>query len=333
MAYETGTSSGANDLLDKLRLFAAAQGWAVNRWVTAGSGRELCLSKGSAYFNLRSYQNETVTYFASNYTSRTGIGLNGSNGYDAGLAWSRQPGYPVYPPGAASSNQVFSYLPMVVNPGPFPAYHLFAPDSKTIYLELEITTGTFLRLGFGSLDLFNPAAPGGGRFFYSTASNPSVDSTVSSSAWLGNDVDNNVFGLEEVPFRMADYAVGGANTGSYLRASFDSFNGWCGSSYDQASPHTRQACQGGGVHDSVLRDASPNPINGIGVILPNVVSINRANEFLQPAGVVPGMRYMDMTNYLPGDEFTFGSDTWKVFPWYNKGGRSGQRGIAYKKVT
>ena len=40
-----------------------------------------------------------------------------------------------------------------------------------------------------------------------------------------------------------------------------------------------------------------------------------------------------MTNYLPGDEFNFGGDTWKVFPWYQKGGLTLERGIAYKKVA
>jgi hypothetical protein len=82
-----------------------------------------------------------------------------------------------------------------------------------------------------------------------------------------------------------------------------------------------------------LRDYSPNPLNGVGLLLPNIVSVNRNSEFLSPVGVVPGMRYMDMTLYQPGEEFSLGPDTWKVFPWYQKGGRSWQRGIAYKKVT
>ncbi|MNE91947.1 hypothetical protein D3C80_1896190 [compost metagenome] len=82
----------------------------------------------------------------------------------------------------------------------------------------------------------------------------------------------------------------------------------------------------------MLRDFSPNPLNGVGILLPNVVSLNVGDEFLSPIGVVPGIRYMDMTNYTPGDEFSLGPDTWKVFPWYQKGGLSVQRGIAYKVV-
>lgn len=333
MAYETGASTGPNDLLDKLRLFAIAQGWTVNRWATVGSGRELCVSKGSAYYNMRSYQNETVFSNDSNYTSRYGISMNGSDGFASGSAWDRQPGYPIRTSGTAGSDQWTVHMPFVTSFGPFPAYYLFAPDSKTIYLEVEVTTGAFQRMGFGSLDLFNPASPGGGRFFYSTGSSAAVTNSTSPSSWLGSDIDNSSYALEEVPFRGADYAATTLQIGSAVRAAFDSFDNWCGSAVRASSSNMAQACQGGGVHDKIIRDSSPNPMNGVGILTPNVVSVNRANEYLHPVGVVPGMRYMDMTNYLPGDEFTLGSDTWKVFPWYQKGGRSFQRGIAYKKVT
>lgn len=332
MAYQTGTATGAVDLLDKVRLFAIANGWTSNRWSALGSGYELCLQKGAAFFNFRAYQNESILISGSQATPRTGIAINGSDGYDGGAVWDRQPGYPKRKI-AGAGDQAHGYMPMVTNFGPFPAYHLFAPDNKTVYLELEINTGVFLRLGFGSLDLFNPATLGGGRFFYATGAQAAVSNATTQSTWLGDEVDQG-HSLEEVPFRAAQYAASSASlSGSYLRASFDSFDSWCQSHRSISSALTAQTCQGGGCHDLVLRDAAPNPLNGIGVLLPNVVSVNRNDEFLSPVGVVPGMRYMDMTNYLPGDEFILGSDTWKVFPWYNKGGRSGQRGIAYLKVV
>lgn len=333
MAYETGASTGPNDLLDKLRLFAIAQGWTVNRWTTVGSGRELCVSKGSAYYNMRSYQNETVFMRGSNYTNKYGIAINGSDSFASGNAWDRQPGYPIRTGGTAGSDQCSSYMPFVTSIGPFPAYHLFAPDSKTIYLEVEVTTGCFLRMGFGTLDLFNSGSAGGGRFFYATGGDASVTNSTSSSSWLGSEIDNGAYALEEVPFRGADYSATTTQIGSFVRAAFDSFDNWCSSQRTGTTTVTPQSCQGGGVHDKILRDSSPNPLNGVGILTPNVVSVNRVNEYLHPLGVVPGIRFMDMTNYLPGDEFTLGSDTWKVFPWYQKGGRSFQRGIAYKKVT
>ena len=333
MAYETGTSTGPNDLLDKLRLFAIAQGWTVNRWAAAGAGYELCLSKGGAYYNMRSYQNDTVFINGWNKPGRYGISINGSDGYASGSAWDRQSGYPIRPAGAVGSDQRTSHVPFVTSTGPFPAYYLFAPDGKTIYMEIEVTTGAFLRFGFGSLDLFNPSSAGGGRFFYATGGSADVTSGTWASDWLGTDIDNPWYALEEVPFRGADYNALGPQVGSFVRAAFDSFDNWCSSQRAGTTEVTPQSCQGGGVHDKILRDSSPNPLNGVGILTPNVVSVNRVNEYLHPLGVVPGIRFMDMTNYLPGDEFTLGPDTWKVFPWYQKGGRSFQRGIAYKKVT
>ena len=333
MAYQTGTSTDINDLLDKFRLFAIAQGWSVNRWATVGSGRELCIQKSSAYFNFRAWNNETALVNGSNQSSKTGLAINGSDGYLGGNAWDRQPGYPQRQTGA-SLDQAHAWFPLVINLGPFPAYHFFAPDAKTLYAEVEVSTGIFMRFGCGSLDLFNPVAPGGGRFFYATGGQHVTNST-SSSSWPGSDVDNSSYALEEVPFRCADYTASQASslTGSYLRVQHDSFNNWAFSSRTFSTSNTASICQGGGVHDRPIRDLAPNALNGVGVILPNIVSVNRNDEFLNPVGTIPGMRYMDMTNYLPGDEFTLGSDTWKVFPWYAKGGRSGQRGIAYLKVV
>lgn len=332
MAYQTGTANNVVDLLDLFRAFAEGQGWTTNRNTLVGSGRELCISKGSAYFNFRAYQNETMVVNGSSAANKYGISVNGSDGYAAGSAWDRQPGYPLR--GATSGgDQGHAMLPLVLAFGPFPAFHFFAPDSKTLFCELEVVSGIFLRFGCGSLDLFNPAAPGGGRFFYATGGMHVTNSTA-SSAWLGADLEQSSYALELVPFRGADYGIqAGGNQGSMVRAAYGSFDNWANSARTQYSVFQGMVCQGGGCHDKVLRDYSPNPLNGIGLMLPNVVSLNIGGESLSPIGVVQGMRYMDMTNYLPGQEFNLGADVWKVFPWYQKGGLSLQRGIAYKKVA
>lgn len=331
MAYETGTANNINDLLDKFRLFAISQGWTANRWVTAGSGRELCIQKGSAFFNFRSVNNETTIINGSSGSGRFGLSLNGSDGFSSGAAWDRQPGYPLRT-SSTNGDQGHAFTPTFFSAGPYPAYHFFAPDDKSLYAVLEVVTGTFLHWGVGSLDLFNPAAPGGGRFFYGTGGHYPLTAT-SGTVWLAVDVDSSSVALELVPGRQADYNTTGNNfCGSFLRCAFGSFDNWAGSGRTPAATHMFEAWQGGGCHDRVLRDYSPSPMNGIGLLTPNIAAVNRNNEFLQPVGVFPGLRYMDMTNYLPGDEFTFGSDTWKVFPWFQKGGLSRQRGIALLKV-
>lgn len=342
MAYQTGTATDCNDLLDKFRLFAVAEGWTANRWVTAGSGRELCLSKSSAYFNFRSVQNENPTFNGTAAgAGMYGIILNGSDGYSGGAAWDRQPGYPVRNAGTLGAvDQGHIWCPVHdISTGPFPAYHFFSMNSgQALYCEWEVTTGTFQRFGIGSLDLFNPAALGGGRFCYATGG--AIPLAAAGLRWREFDIDQPSFSMECVPFRRASlaghsgfYQNGRTTSGSMVRASFSSFDNWACSGRVASQHPYPWVCQGGGNHDRMLRDFSPSPLNGIAVLVPNIVSLNINDGFLSPIGQMPGLRFMDMSNYLPGDEFTLGTDTWKVFPWYSKGGMSFQRGIAFLKET
>lgn len=344
MAYQTGTASSVTDLLDKFRLFAISSGWTVNRWADGSIGKELCISKGSAFFNFLAFQGvHSPLNGLSSTVPHTGIHLNGSDGYSGALAWDRQPGYPQrYYTG--SSDQAHVTFPMVLSNGPYPAYHFFDVDGKTLYAEVEFLTGTFMRFGCGSLDLFNPSAAGGGRFCYGVTS---IVADTNQAYWLGNNIDHSVQ-LEFYPFRGADISTtaGGPSFGAMVRAQVGAVNGWAASGgpgiltgssytyfgYNYNGGGLRLAATGGAVHDKILMNFAPNPLNGVAVLLPNIVGIYNTPGIM-PLGVVPGMRHLDMTNYLPGDELTFGGDTWKVFPWYQKGGLSLQRGIAYKKVT
>lgn len=334
MAYESGVANTVHDLLDKLRIFAAAQGWTINRWQSELSGWALCIEKNGMFFNFHSGENITMIINDSNSSGRSGIRLNGSDGYSSGAQWDRMPGHPLRTAGtsgATGTNQGHCFVPTFFNSGPYAAYHFFTFDEKSLHCTFEITTGIFLHFGCGALDLFSPSAPGGGRYCYGTGgSYPST--SVTGNTWLGQNGDHSRAALELVPGRSASYNTLSSLGGSHLRAAFASFDNWCGSGRTTASTHLFECWQGGGCHDKVIRDYAPNPINNVGVLVPNVASVNRG-DFLQPVGVFPGMRYMDMTNYLPGDEFTIGSDVWKVFPWFQKGSiQSYQRAIALLKV-
>ena len=342
MGYQTGVANNIEDLLDKFRLFAIDEGWTVNRWATQLSGRALCIQKAGMFFNFHAGENISMIINGSTSSGRSAIRINGSDGYDGSAQWDRQPGHPVRTSGTTGptgTNQGHCSVPMYFNAGPYPAYHFFSFDDKTLHCEIEVTTGRFLRFGCGALDLFNPAAPGGGRYCYGVDGGYPSDSETGSNTWLNPSTngDNSAIGAnggtpELYPGRLADYSSNNNRSGAHLRCAFGSFDNWAGSGR-AGYTFLQQEFQGGGCHDGVLRDYSPDPINNIGVLLPNMFAINRGNEFLQPVGIVPGMRMMDMTNYLPGDEFTLGPDTWKVFPWFQKGSHvSQQRGIALLKV-
>lgn len=328
MAYETGSATTTLDLLEKFRLFLIANGWTVNRNAAAGSGREVCVSKGTSFFNMRAYANENIIINGTGVASRYGIAINGSDGYSAGATWDRQPGYPLRTV-STGGDQAHATMEVIANTANFPSYFFFA-SGDCAYLELEVTAGQYQRLGFGKLDLF-AAVTGDGRFFYATSGeHPSISG---SSTWLTNDMDQASNANECVPFRQASYSTATKRGSSFLRAAFDSFNNWTHSAVSAANAETGQACIGSRSISFPIEDWAPSPLNGVGIIVPQTVGVLRGDTLINPVGVLPNIRYMDMTNYSPGAEFAFGGDTWKVFPWYQKGGLGGMRGIAYKKVT
>ena len=333
MAYETGSSTGPHDILDKIRSFALADGWTINRYDTSPAGdsarNELCLSKGTAYFNLASFQGSSDVIInggvSPNSNNYFGVVMNGSDGYSGGSPWDQQVGHPEYP--AVTTNRQRHVH--IFGAGGYPTYHLFSPNANCIYLEVEVEPSIYQRLGFGSLDNFGSPA-GDGRFFYATT-NSSADSFTTS--YYNNGTDSPNFSFEMVPFRSA-YFTGSPtdlNSASFVRAAFDSFDGWAQTGRSPSATFTGAAAQGG-VHEIIIRETSPSPLNGLGVLTPVIVSYNANDEFLMPIGVLPGIRYMDMSLYQPAEEFSLGSDTWKVFPWWQKGGNSRQRAIAYLRV-
>ena len=329
MAYETGIASTVTDILDKLRLFAAGNGWVINRWVSAGNGYELCLSKENCYFNLRAYSNELFKFRGQDVSSvRWGIAINGSDSYSESSAWDQQPGRPVHP---TSNYTISSYLPLVLGTGPFPSYHLFETDN-CIYLELEVRTDTFQRLGFGRLTPFN-AATIGSPFFYATSGSAEVTNATNNYSWLGADVDDTNYSQEEVPFRGADINTSSSRCASFVRTKTASLDAWASSGGRISTIGlTRILCQGGGVLDKILYTFGPNPVDAVSVMCPNIVGVSDDDTYLIPVGYLPNLQFTLMTNYSAKEEFLLGQDRWKLFPWFAKGGRTGQRAIAYRII-
>lgn len=93
MAFTTGTATDYHDLLDKLRLYAVAQGWTQLRWTAPGSmtaNAELILRGPGAgpdrqvFLIFRSESDFTNGYY--------GWQLRGATDFDTGLPYSSQPG-------------------------------------------------------------------------------------------------------------------------------------------------------------------------------------------------------------------------------------------------
>jgi len=109
MAFSSGIATDQDDLLDKLRAFALAQGWTINSFANdtstydrdSTSGKRLHISKNGMYFNMRSSDGANVfdvgTLINTNYWRYWrlyGIAVNGSTGYSGASSWENQPGAP-----------------------------------------------------------------------------------------------------------------------------------------------------------------------------------------------------------------------------------------------
>lgn len=323
MAYETGSASSPNDLLDKLRAFLLANGWTINSFITIGSGRRLHVSKGSIFANFRSYTGENLTS-ANDVNGQTtatafwGIGFNPSDGYNAANLWCQQPGYPNYS-GAKGGylNQMSSAIP---------SYHFFTySDIDEVHVVVEFVTGRFQYLGFGQIARYNGSASGG-RWIGGGTQN---DSGLPSS----NGMDYSSGGAAMIPFRESYYSGSTSCCSSFIRVNIDNHDGWAGGGKTASNSPSPIAAISAEYWDGDTASFTTSPYTWQTQLLPYMIGIVRSDAAISPFGEIKNLRRLDITNYLPAEEFSLGPDTWKVFPLYQKAGYSLTRGFAVRKVA
>lgn len=320
MAYATGTATGVADLLDKLRIFATANGWTQNYFGarTTGSGTALQLTKGTQY----------VTFIAD-----TGAGTANDPGNFFGCY-----SHNVYSGGNGTENQAQGSAKCLANgmTGPYVAYHFMTGAERScdyLYVVVEVNSGIFKHTGVGKLVSLGALNTGmfafGCRWSYATSS---------------NTINTATSALHAVPF---DSTEGSSRNGpgTQLRADSDGvvprwYDSWSGGSFG-----TRM---GGGIRSqgsSSLGNmrttlycpgfAGASSITGRSVLLPAWVYGERSANLCSPLGYPPHLRWVKLDYLSPGDVLTLGSDQWKVFPVIRKNGTAGQvnsgtYGYAYK---
>lgn len=327
MAYETGSSSGPNDLLDKLRAFLLANGWTINSFTALGSGYRLHVSKGSVFVNFRSYVAEVISaanFINGSTTTNAHYGIAGypSDGYNGSLGWNLQPGYPNY-----SSACQGGCMPGLTSA--IPTYHFFAyPDSDEIYVVVEFVTNRFQMMSFGTILKYNAAAVGG-RWM----SMPGRDRDLATNVQSSGGIDYSGAG-SLIPFRSADYNDSMSSASSLIRVNIDSHDGWAFEARSSAVSFSSIGCASQGVWDADLVAGTVSPYNWQTQMVPHALLISRDSAIAySPFGELRNFRRLDITNYLPAEEFSLGPDTWKTFPLFQKGGYSFTRGFALKKVS
>ena len=323
MAYETGSASSPSDLLDKLRAFLLKNGWTINSFITIGSGKRLHIRKGSCYYNFRAYHGETLSSdddLNNDYVvDFWGIGGCPSDGYSAASKWNAQPGCPIY--GyyyrGGYANQLSSAIP---------TYHFFTyTDITEVHVVIEFVTGKFQHINFGDLQKYNPSALGGRWMSMPTATNEGLPH------YNGQDYAYGAGSM--VPFRGASYLFSSGYNSSVIRVNIDNHDGWAFEGSQDYISNSPIAAVGPHYYNQEFETATTSPYSWQTQLLPYVIGIVRSNASVSPFGEIKHLRELDITNYIEAEEIVLGPDTWKVFPLYQKGGYSLQRGIAIRKVA
>ncbi len=317
VGFYSGTSTGPNDLIDKLRLAAIAESWTIDDFSAVGAGYRLHMHKTLGgevvYFNFRSAIAETgVTLITEDNKAGadgtvTGLIMNGSTGYDAGELWHKQPGYPQ---NKDRSNYSFGVAMSPMSVSAIPAYYFFFVGNS-VHIAVEITSGKFQFMSFGMLS--KQGTYTGGWYFTGSLSSytPATD----------YDGQNDVPRYFTTPCLSADRANGAvyivADTVTSWRMAGDSSNGV----YDEiifpatagvGNDFVYEYYYNGGFA-SLFYIYAPSAYNAMSAMCPLYTCLKRSDDNYSLIGHPEGVRFLNVTNYTPAQEITYGAETWVVF--------------------
>jgi len=298
MAYQTGTSTGADDLLGIIATFAVSQGFVQEQFATISGGKWLTLSYAGMYYHFVS-GDTNIDRLGADPEKKINAYL--STGYNPGAAWDAQTGM---------SDVASDYRRGVTNgmTGPFYAYHLFAGDDE-IHCIVEITSTQFAHISFGVMQ--KQFGGTGGHFVTGTA--------CSSNTWLNFPIHEN--SVIYVPMEY-NYYYGGipsANEHDNLDTCLRD-----GATIDNST--------------SGFMNRSYSTIDGSAALVPIYFHPQRPDGHYSLVGYLSQVRYVNNYGLQDRQEITLGSDTWIVFPMTEKASNvnqylSGSYGLAYKKVV
>lgn len=350
MAYETGGSSSITDLLDKIRVFALAQGWTVEHFAARtdkqgnpAAGAVANSASPSTGADVPG-QSLLIAKAGARFAFHTDTRTNSLTGSDTGPHLITQIRDGAYSAGQASTGQTGSSAGAVTNKlaGPFQAYHLFA-GSNYLHAVVEIVPGEFRHFGVGTLNKAGAVTSGQYAFGTMWSQNSSLGYRSNAySSQHGMPFDDSGLGLSG---GAASYYV------THVRVDTDGkspryayLDGYSG---DVATDPYRNGYGGyirtgigrtaGAALAVALTEIGPSTLTGRTVLVPLVVGVARPSGFFSLAGAAPDMRSVRLDNLAPGDVVALGPGSWKVFPISRKNGAAGQEnsaalGLAYRVV-
>ena len=316
MPYETASASSTNDLIDKLRIFALAEGWTIDYHggrtnpgggAQAGSNNALLLHKSGLY---ACFYTDTSSNTSTDPTPR--------------IACYTYPGPFVSNDGTDLQAGKTATSAANALGGPYVAYHFFLSDATPyLHVVLEVTSGRFAHLGVGVLD-----KSGGGTavaYGYGLRWNWTIPNDYTSmfhnTPWQeGNSSSTSPGGLA---LRADSDSISPRNYELRDAGAARAFGGWLNTGRDLGQQFMR---------------LGPSALTGRTILVPPIVMVERGSGSFSLAGSPHDLRLVRIDNLAPGEIITIGADDWKVFPVIRKNGPSGVEnsaafGYAYRVLA
>ncbi len=341
--YETGTATSQTDLINKLQIFAVANGYTLDNY---DAGNRFCsISRSADNLYMTFYWNATDT-----------IAMYQALAYSGGSAqtpWTQ----------TDDSGNGHSTLGLIdrgrqvsaIGNGPYTAYHFFATTNPyCIYAVVEFSPGLYRHFGFGMIAKQETWT--GGAWVAGHLWNPGGSTPFDYYASAGNGAHSVL--LDGALNQNVNYAkVYNTSAGGTLHCEGlpgqDGSSKWGHCIYNEvadayvgtdrgSNPRVRigGGCRYGpalSMYGPHLPDLSAGSIP----IIPMEVFYNRgegSEDGWYHLGTTPDMGHIHLHGIDPGQALTVGSDIWLAFPAVRKssvGGtnqESDNMGITYKKV-
>lgn len=346
MAYQTGTASDLDDLMNKLQIFAAANGFTVDNHDAAGNFLSISRPTDNLY----------VTYYWGNLDDIMIWQALGYNATHKSAPWNQTDDS-----GNGDANttdpQTGRNVSQIGN-GTFTAYHFFAYTSPhNLFIVLEFSPGLYRHFGFGMLEKSGSWTGGawaaghvwnrGGNPAYSGFDVPNLlshtilmDSLLVPGQTFYNAYSTNAGGTLHIEgFQTEGQPVGG-KWGHSVNPGTDPLvvgndRGGTGRVFIYGGFR-------GGPSVRLFGSFLPDLANGFVPIMPietyYVADPDQQSRNFYYLGRMPNVGHIHLEGIDPGQQLTIGSDNWLAFPAVRKSNIGGDNqeshnmGIIYKKV-
>lgn len=325
MAFQTGTATDPNDLLQKLMTFITANGWTSDSSIAnaATAGWRAHAHRGGVYVNMLTLVGVNSSPWANGWQQNMVAGQGAlmmylGTGYNGASAWNAQAGGPL---GSATVNTVG--VGANLSSGAVTSYHFFADATgDNIAAVFEKTAGVFMFIGWGtSIKLTGGTLVGGGQYFFGSSCGYGVPNTAANTF-------NST--LTAFPPAALDSFAGAM---CFVKVDCDTFTGkWIGMTTNTTASQGYTGKFGSpsvhGVTSSSVTTNIPNfndfqfrsfnTLNNQAVLLPISLFVNRDAGGYSLVGSIPNAFATAASQYgiAPATDLTLGPDTYRIFPFF-----------------